>query len=111
VTVIATGFPELDAVQGESSTVVRTPAARQLPDEPEDEGRGRIFNSLTSPRKKEEPEIAAEPAVSPAPAPTPKVEPVHSNIKTDSRPVDPIDEDDDEDWGAVPAFLRRSKLK
>ena len=111
VTGIATGFPELDAVQGESSTVVRTPAARQLPDEPEDEGRGRIFNSLTSPRKKEEPEIAAEPAVSPAPAPTPKVEPVHSNIKTDSRPVDPIDEDDDEDWGAVPAFLRRSKLK
>ena len=28
------------------------------------------------------------------------------------RPVDPVDEEEDgEDWGAVPAFLRRSKLK
>jgi hypothetical protein len=28
------------------------------------------------------------------------------------KPVDPVDEEEsDEDWGAVPAFLRRSKLK
>jgi cell division protein FtsZ len=114
VTVIATGFPELNNPQGGSSTVVRTPMARELPDqqdEPTEEGRGRIFNSLTSPRRKEEPEVVAESEETPARAPEQKSEPVHSNITTESRPVDPIDEDDDEDWGAVPAFLRRSKLK
>ena len=111
VTVIATGFPELDAPQGESSTVVRTPLTRQpASEEPEEEGRGRIFNSLTTPRKKEE-EKTQEPAVAPNTAPEQRPEPVQSNIKTEPRPVDPIDEEDDEDWGAVPAFLRRSKLK
>lgn len=111
VTVIATGFPELDGGgQNESSTVVRTPAARQpVSTEPEDEGRGRIFNSLTTPRKKEEQENPVEPTV--APTPVQKPEPVKSSIKTEPRPIDPIDEEDDEDWGAVPAFLRRSKLK
>jgi hypothetical protein len=39
------------------------------------------------------------------------VAPVKSEIKNDPKPVDPIDDDNDEDWGAVPAFLRRSKLK
>jgi len=108
VTVIATGFPEEGELVEGGSNVVRTPLSRQPQDEPEEaEGRGRIFNSLSSPRKKEEPEVAAEPAVEPErTAPS-----VQSDIKTDSRPVDPIDEEDDEDWGAVPAFLRRSKLK
>jgi cell division protein FtsZ len=112
VTVIATGFPELDAPQGSSSTVVRTPMTRQsTSEEPEEEGRGRIFNSLTSPRKKEEPEVAVASEPKTAPTPTKHAEHVQSNIKSEPRPVDPIDEDDDEDWGAVPAFLRRSKLK
>ncbi len=108
VTVIATGFPELDGTP-QSSTVVRTPASRHNTDEqPEEEGRGRIFNSLSSSRKKEEPEVAVEAASAPAER---KPEPVKSEIKTEPRPVDPIDDEDDEDWGAVPAFLRRSKLK
>jgi len=107
VTVIATGFPEPESSQGGPSTVFRTPASRDMSEEPEEEGRGRIFNSLTSPRKKEEPEATAEPIVAPAS----KKEAEKSSFKTESRPVDPIDEDDDEDWGAVPAFLRRSKLK
>jgi len=106
VTVIATGFPEEGVVEN-GSTVVRTPLARQMEEAPEEESRGRIFNSLGSSRRKEEPE--AEEAVPQEPAPA--AAPVHSDIKTESRPVDPIDEEDDEDWGAVPAFLRRSKLK
>jgi len=28
----------------------------------------------------------------------------------DSKPIDSVDEEED-DWGVVPAFLRRSKLK
>jgi hypothetical protein len=69
-----------------------------------EESRGRIFNSLGTPRRKEEPQeepdmIERQTTV------------LKSDIKTEPRPIDPIDEEDDEDWGAVPAFLRRSKLK
>ncbi len=109
VTVIATGFPEEGEHAQGGSTVVRTPMGRSPEPEveQEEESRGRIFNSLSSPRKKEdtgnEPVPAAEPARS--------SEPVQSKVNTEPRPVDPIDEEDDEDWGAVPAFLRRSKLK
>jgi len=111
VTVIATGFPEKDVPHG-YSTVVHTPLARPAdslanvePDEVINEPRGRIFNSLTNPRKREEAEVAAnQSSVLSQPA-------SDSNIKHEHRPVDPIDEEDDDDWGAVPAFLRRSKLK
>ncbi len=110
VTVIATGFPEKDTPHGHS-TIVRTPLTRAAAPAPEMEAieeepaepRGRIFNSLGTPRKRE-----AEPAPAEE-APAPRA--VDSTIKRDPRPVDPIDEEDDEDWGAVPAFLRRSKLK
>jgi len=108
VTVIATGFPELDGEPGAPSSVVRAPLSRPAQEDTEETGRGRIFNSLTSPRKKEESET--EPVISAETAPK-NPEPVKSNISSEPRPVDPIDEDDDEDWGAVPAFLRRSKLK
>jgi cell division protein FtsZ len=111
VTVIATGFPEDESPQG-SSTVVRTPMSRQTVEEPEEgESRGRIFNSIGSSRKKEEPEVMEDITPAPTPKPMHQSAPVQSDIKTEPRPVDPIDEEDDEDWGAVPAFLRRSKLK
>jgi len=111
VTVIATGFPEDESTTPESSTVVRTPAARTpIEDLGEEETRGRIFNSLTTSRKKEEAEVVTTEKASKADD-VPASKSVNSGIKTESRPVDPIDEEDDEDWGAVPAFLRRSKLK
>lgn len=105
VTVIATGFPERGDVSG-SSTIVRTPIERRTEMQPEEEEvaetRGRIFNSLTTPRRPEPSEtMEREPAKPPVP----------SSIRNEPKPVDPIDEDDDDDWGAVPAFLRRSKLK
>ena len=74
-------------------------------EEPEkSETRGRIFNSLTSPKREEEKDelVKPEPIV-----PAEKKE----LPKRDPKPVDPADEDDEDDWGAVPAFLRRSKLK
>lgn len=98
VTVIATGFPE-----GNNNNDVRDNIiARQAPARPEPEEkkeeeitRGKIFNSLpTAPKK---PEVVEQSA------PTPP--------KRDPKPIDQIDEMDDDDWGAVPAFLRRSKLK
>ena len=102
VTVIATGFPDLGGNGGENA-VVRAPQSEERTEEPAEENRGRIFNSLSTPAKKE-PEPVREPVVSNTPA---QSEPVNQ----EPRPVDPIDEEDEEDWGAVPAFLRRSKVK
>lgn len=107
VTVIATGFPDKDSNPSGGSFVrapqyTSTPKQDILEEEPE-ETRGRIFNSLSVPRKREE--ASESPAREPVMA-----SPVKSTMKPEPRPVDPADEDD-EDWGAVPAFLRRSKLK
>jgi cell division protein FtsZ len=108
VTVIATGFPEaeLDS-NGMSNTIVRSAAPRTLAQEEEDPEpvRGRIFNSL--PRREDPVQRHEDETPTREDERTP-TEPVK---KPDPKPVDPIDEDDDEDWGAVPAFLRRSKLK
>ncbi len=101
VTVIATGFPD-------ETFSNRGHISRQAPQSTDDEdlsaempSRGKIFNSL--PRKQEE---AVTP---PEPAPTPKEVDIP---KRDPKPVAASEEsDDDDDWGAVPAFLRRSKLK
>jgi cell division protein FtsZ len=104
VTVIATGFPE-EGVSGMSRNHITrqapTQAATPLPErEVEEEApRGKIFNSL--PRKAEEP------------TPAPTTSNMNNDIpRRDPKPVDIAEESDDEDdWGAVPAFLRRSKLK
>ena len=108
VTVIATGFPE-ESVTGQRTHIARR-APMQADAEPEVEDaeptmRGKIFNSLPT-RKVEETRVA-EAAVQPT------GNAIHSDIpKRDPRPVDPTEETEDEDdWGAVPAFLRRSKLK
>lgn len=116
VTVIATGFPEETITSPNSPFGVRrTPSPSSIPSnqiatkpeveedaepEPAEPTRGRIFNSLSVP-KRNEPEKNVEPT-----------KPKEADIpKRDPKPIDPADEDDDDDWGAVPAFLRRSKLK
>jgi cell division protein FtsZ len=106
VTVIATGFPE---EHGSHNATIsrRAPVAQpeHIEEERVPESRGRIFNSLGGPRRTE----VEEPTV----ASTPKVETMEVKPelpKRDPKPVDVIDEEED-DWGAVPAFLRRSKLK
>ena len=76
----------------------------QQPEEAKEPVRGRIFNAIGLPRTNDA-EIREEPVPvvrEESPAPTPIKEP---------KPIDSIDEENDDDWGAVPAFLRRSKLK
>lgn len=88
VTVIATGFPEMSS--SARTTVV-------APEREDESVRGRIFNSLS-------PSKAKETTVDEVLAPK-------TPAGTDPRPVAVSETEDDEDWGAVPAFLRRSKLK
>ena len=105
VTVIATGFPE--ELSHNHSIQRRAPMAASLAEVEEErapEPRGRIFNSLTNPRAREAEE---------APAPVVRMDSIETKPelpRRDPKPVDVIDEEED-DWGAVPAFLRRSKLK
>lgn len=112
VTVIATGFPEISGGHsrptffGSSSLSNTNPVPAPVIDAPveKEQVRGRIFNSLTTPPRKEE--------ESQPPREERKPEtPLPSTANREPRPVAPSEEDGDDDWGAVPAFLRRSKLK
>jgi cell division protein FtsZ len=98
VTVVAAGFPELES---KNSIFQTGPAQQTLTPAPvavEDDKKGKIFNGLMTPKEKEVPQIQVK------------------EIKdTPTKPVDdkklPQIDDADDDWGAVPAFLRRSKIK
>lgn len=121
VTVIATGFPEESTADDSSSRYAplgvasgfgNTPAETSSEDTEEQETsstRGRIFNSLTSPKRKEESSEDQTPVPTDSKANT--SDESTPRQQKEAKPIDPIDEDDDDDWGAVPAFLRRSKLK
>ena len=100
ITVIAAGFPEGSAIHnlgvsqsaapaspmtGSKAVPFNTARASTPAPEPTDK-KGRIFNALTQSDHKEE---------------KPRIEEKKEAAKND----------DDDDWGAVPAFLRRSKIK
>ena len=110
VTVIATGFPESDNSSPYQRRVVtrENEPAQSRPERDEESNRevsrGRIFNSLSS--RNQEPEVVKEDTT----PPPREVQPTATTPK-EPRPIDQIDEENDDDWGAVPAFLRRSKLK
>ncbi len=90
VTVIATGFPG-----GRDATVKSSPLfsiSGKKEEKPEEPVRGKIFNPLPTPEKKAEPVLQAT-----APA------------TVEAKPK--AEEDEDDEWGAVPSFLRRPKLK
>jgi len=87
VTVIATGFPDNVAQKG--SSLFQLPLKHD--DEEKDKEKGKIHNSASSGDSKGD---------------------RASSKKTDDKKKSIKDEDEDtDDWGAVPAFLRRSKLK
>ncbi|MFA6536324.1 MAG: cell division protein FtsZ [Candidatus Paceibacterota bacterium] len=82
ITVIASGFPD---APGTKKSLFQAQGD-------EDNKRGKIFNVMSSPKKEESAAKVEEKKPAPAPTPAPAIE-------------------EDDDWGAVPAFLRRSKLK
>lgn len=81
VTVIAAGFLNNGPALPLSETKPETFGTKEFPQK--EEKKGKIYNTVPSSAPKEKVEEKKEPAK----------------------------EDDDDDWGAVPAFLRRSKLK
>ncbi len=93
VTVIASGFPEAIAkrlpYQDDAVVVERRdvqPMVERVEKTEKPPERGRIYNSITP-------------------------SPINPAMK-DGKPVDEKKEgNDDDDWGAIPAFLRRSKIK
>lgn len=115
VTVIATGFPEETVVgHGNSfgnnfirraappTTSAHEPTAEDTDNEkvktepePVVTEKRHIFNSLSIPRRKD-------------PVPEEAPQPPREVPKRDPKPIDPMDDDDD-DWGVVPSFLHRSK--
>lgn len=95
ITVIATGFPESAGItktsqptQAASSgeTTIESLLRRRSENAQPEREKGKIFNSVMEPKKDKEP------------------------FKVETKKVDDKTDDND-DWGAIPAFLRRSKLK
>lgn len=89
VTVIAAGFPDASM---KKTLFQETPKAKEA-EEPKDEKKGRIFNTVVNPNTQGVTMIKEKPA--------------EEKKQTIPNPI----EDDDDDWGAIPAFLRRSKIK
>lgn len=93
VTVIATGFPE--GSTGRSASLFTATLRDEIRSAHDD--RGVIHNILDIPAPK------------PAPVVKKEEEPIVQTLPPKEAPK--VVEDDDDDWGAVPAFLRRSKIK
>jgi len=89
ITVIASNFS--DNYPRKAASLFQTFGAGSKDDE--GQSKGKIFNTIVQPHK-ETPTKLATPEKKPEP-----------------KPVPPPVEDNDDDWSAVPAFLRRSKLK
>ncbi len=97
VTVIAAGFPEGIISSNSSNTKPATfgstneaPARDEKKPEVKDEQRRRIFNTVSTPVQ---------------------VKDIKDKPVAEEKKENKVVVDEDDDWGAVPAFLRRSKLK
>ncbi len=107
IIVIATGFPESAAHLSHSGS---ERSLFSLPTDRREEERGRIYHEIL--KREEKSEAKAEKAASPESAAVPagkeKEEPIVTATphKREEAPVVP---EDDDTWGAIPAFLRRHK--
>ncbi len=109
ITVIATGFPENNKPAANTETTRKASFFGTGREDKKDETEERAISAT---EEKSAPAAAPiepkratpTPPVTPktAPAPQPKREATEEKKKVD---------DDDDDWGAIPSFLRRSKLK
>ncbi|MDD5165537.1 MAG: cell division protein FtsZ [Candidatus Pacebacteria bacterium] len=102
VTVIATGFPETNTSKTASNTPAQESPISALSkgsDRPVNKGgigasAGKIFNTLSASEGRKDSSAPVKSADSV----------IRKEVKTETA-------NDDDDWGAVPAFLRRSRLK
>lgn len=98
ITVIASSFPENNITRkGQSLFQGQAPSASKAEDE---ERRSKIFSSFAASAPKESQKPLVEERK--APEPVAAREPIREEKKQ---------EPEDDEWGAVPSFLRRSKLK
>ena len=111
VTVIASGFPEPSVYKASTTNSLlsfqRGDLSQALPKE--EPARGRIYNTqepITTPIAQSF--SAVETQVSRVEI---EAEPEVVSVSNDESKKIIIDDTQDDDWGAVPAFLRRSKLK
>ncbi|KKW43785.1 MAG: Cell division protein ftsZ [Parcubacteria group bacterium GW2011_GWB1_57_6] len=98
IIVIATGFPE-SAVHASHSAMERS--LFSMPAEKREDERGRIYHEML--KRDDKSEAKEEKA-----APMPKEDPIVTAIPHKREETPPAPEDD-ETWGAIPAFLRRHK--
>jgi cell division protein FtsZ len=116
VTIIASGFPDETGQQvmrsQQSPSFVRPREEHTIDERPE---KSKIFNVLSRDKSRDE-EVQAAPVQERQPEPVIKQpEPVRQHVQEEkpkggNKPLPPAPEEEDE-WSAVPAFLRRSKLK
>lgn len=101
VTVIATGFPAAGIAPRGTPLFTAFPSSREKEEkEAPIAPIGRIFNSPSQPKESvKEKEIVVE------------EKPVEKKVEVDVKPKKEEPADDDDEWGAVPSFLRRPKIK
>ncbi len=104
IIVIATGFPE-SLAHSSHSGIERSLFSMSVPAEKRDEERGRIYHDVL--KRDDRTENKAEKEKTESPAVT-KEEPIVTAVphKRETAVSAP---EDDETWGAIPAFLRRHK--
>ncbi len=104
VTVIATGFPANNVGPNRSTPLFTFGRETKEADVPPVGTIGKIFNTPTAP-------VAASSATTPPPAPLKKSESEEAKTPVESEVKPKKIEDDEDEWGAVPSFLRRPKIK
>lgn len=115
IIVIATGFPDVTA---DGNSPERSLFAQPLIKAEVEPSRGMIFNEVQSKtgilgNKRSEPEEIREtvlPVIDETPI-TRREEPIVTATpkQREEKPLQPVAEDEDEAWGAIPSFLRRHK--
>lgn len=115
IIVIATGFPD---ISGDASSPERSLFAQPLIKAEAEPSRGMIFNEVQSKtgilgNKRAEPEESREtvlPVIDETPI-TRREEPIVTATpkQREEKPLQPVADDEDEAWGAIPSFLRRHK--
>ncbi len=107
IIVIATGFPESPSHASHGGSERSLFA---LPSERREEERGRIYHEILKREEKQAGEKGKgkRSADEETPAPTEKEEPIVTATPHKREDAPPVPEDDDT-WGAIPAFLRRHK--